>query len=232
MNQIPLNLNLQTHYSFDNFYLTADNRELVELLKQVESARFSQLLLWGEHGAGKSHLLQAFCNQSYAHQKSVFYVPLKTLAAYGSKVLVGMEHFDTLVIDDFERVLGDVTWEETLYGLINERYYRKQQLILSTANPPATLICELDDLVQRLKWGLTYKLEHLKPEDLPSALKWLGLQRGFELTDSVIDYIIKHYAGNMGCLNAVLEHLDRRSLKEGRKITRPFAQQALQDFKC
>jgi DnaA family protein len=201
-------------------------------LKDTSLSRFTQLLLWGDSGLGKSHLLQAFCNQAHMAQKTVFYVPLKTLAAYGSGVLSGMERFDALVIDDVDRVLGDVTWEETLYGLINERHYRKQQLILATSSNPKTLICELDDLVQKLKWGVAYHLEPIPNSELLKALKWIGLQRGFELADNVLEFILKRYPHNIACLSLVLEYLDRVSLRAGRKITRSFVQQVLQDFQC
>lgn len=231
MSQLPLNLHLQTHCSFDNFYTIDSNQEVVSLLADPEP-RFTQLLLYGNKGSGKSHLLQAYCNQLHTHNKSVFYVPLKTLAIYGSGVLAGMERFDALVIDDFERVLGDVTWEETLYGLINERHYRKQQLILATAVESRLLICELDDLVQRLKWGLTYELASIPSEQLVKALKWIGTQRGFELNDSVLDMILKRYPNNMSCLGTVVEYLDKLSLREGKKITRTFASQVLQSFQC
>lgn len=232
MSQLPLNVYLQNAFTFDSFYTLPENQEAVAAMQQVDDPAFKQLFIWGEEGTGKSHLLQAYCHQLQQLNKTTFYLPMKRYAQHGARILVGLNSYDTLVIDDIDVVLGDAAWEERLYDIVNERRIHGQGLIVSTSAYPHELEYHFPDLRSRLLWGLAFRLESLNEEQSIAAMRWCAAQRGFEINNAVIDFIRRRYPMNISCLIKILDHLDRTSMKDGRKITRMFVQQALESFAC
>lgn len=233
MSQLPLNVYLQNAFTFDSFYTLPANHELIALLKQVDDPAFKQLFIWGNESAGKSHILQAYCHDMQQVGKTTFYLPMKRYAQHGARILVGLNHYDTLVIDDLDVVLGEAAWEERIYDIVNERRLHEQGLIISTTGYPHELNYHFPDLRSRLLWGLSYRLEGLETEaQAIAAMRWGAAQRGFEINNAVVDFISRRYPMQISCLIKILDHLDRASMKDGRKITRMFAQQALESFTC
>ena len=75
--QIPVQFELSAEQSFASFY-TASHQEAIQHLTNTANGKGDQqIYLWGEQGLGKSHLLQACCQQAHQRQRSVFYLPLQ-----------------------------------------------------------------------------------------------------------------------------------------------------------
>jgi len=204
-----------------------DNRELLSQLMQLEQQpNFRFLMLWGGASLGKSHLLQGSCADFHARGRSSVYIPL-ALAELEPDVLTGLESFELVCLDDIDRRFGDRDWETALFHLFNRLREHNAALLISARQSPRQAEIALADLKSRLNWGLVYQVQ-----PLPEALQCRFLQqqahrRGIELSDTVVNYILTHYARDMSSLLSLLEQLDRRSLEQQRRITVPFLKSVL-----
>lgn len=228
--QLALNVNLKEGLRFESFYAenNGENSELVNILKSfLESQEAQQNIIWGESLSGKTHLLQACCARHAANKATVSYIPLKVLGLYGHEVLKGLTRSSLVVVDDVDSVIGDKLWETALFNLINQTRDNHQHVLLSSTSNPRQLNCLLPDLASRLIWGGSYQLRILNDDDKPKALKARAAQRGFELNDRVIEYLFRHYPRDIESLMAVLDKLDKESLRLKTKITVPFLKQIL-----
>jgi len=229
--QLALNVMLREGLRFDSFFAGEHkgNIELIEILQAfVADSGVQQNILWGENQSGKTHLLQAFCAAAGEEQRSVSYLPLKILESYGDGVLTrGLGHFSFIVVDDIDTIVGDIKWERALFGLINQTRERNQRLLLSSTFNPRHLKCLLPDLASRLIWGGSYQVRSLSDNDKSKALKARSLQRGFELSDRVVDYLFRHHSRDIGSLMITLDKLDKESLRQKTKITVPFVKLVL-----
>jgi DnaA family protein len=132
------------------------------------------------------------------------------------------------VIDDVDTVLGDKDWEVALFNLINQAHHLGQRLLFSANVNPLELDCFLPNLYTHLVWGSSYQLLGLSDEEKPEILRSRAQQRGFDLSDRVIDYIYKHYPQDTASLLNILDRLDKKSLQQKAKITIPFVKQVLE----
>ena len=232
--QLALNISLRDGYCFESFYAGEDggeqsNFETVKILESfVHSSDAQQNLLWGKSQSGKTHLLQACCAKASQYKTGVTYLPLRDFKAYGVEIFSGLGQSSFIAIDDIDQVTGDKTWETSLFNLINITRENKQPLLLSCAENPRNLSCELPDLASRLIWGGVYQLHALTDTNKPKALKARARQRGFELTDRVVEYLYRRYPRDIESLMEILDILDKESLRQKMVVTVPFAKKVLE----
>ncbi|MFI4918232.1 MAG: DnaA regulatory inactivator Hda [Legionellales bacterium] len=198
-----------------------------QLQRMLSLKEHCVLYLWGLKGSGKSHLLQACCQEMNA-TKSASYLPLTLLKEWGPQTIEGLEEQTLICIDDIDAIGNDKVWEEALFHLYNRiKETEKSLLIISGNQPPATIPIQLADLRSRLAWGLVIQVNELSDEEKISTLKLHALKRGFDLPDSVGQFLINRCSRNMHDLHQLLNHLDDASLAAQRKITVPFVKAIL-----
>ena len=228
--QLVLNINLRDGFSFDSYYVKAktSNYETHQVLQSFASSLTpEQNVIWGQAHSGKTHLLQACCAQNSQQKHIISYIPLKIAKHHGVEVLSGLSQSQLIAIDDLDEVIGDLEWETALFNLINQTRENKQRLIMSSLENPRKLDCVLPDLSSRLIWGGSYQLQALTDEDKPKALQARAEQRGFELSDRVIEYLYRRYPRDIESLMKILDQLDKESLRLKTVITVPFVKQVL-----
>ena len=214
MKQLLLELAPPARPTFDNF-VTGDNIELVQVLRDIAQGQLTErvVYVWGENGAGKSHLLEAI----YAAAN----IPL--IAARGDAIPPSALEGSAVTLGDVH-LLSDEN-QIRLFNLIN--VMQNATLVATGPCAPRDLVLRRD-LATRLGSGLVYQLHGLTDDDKRTALAAHARSRGFSLNDEIITYLLRHARRDMPSLIAILDALDRYSLQTGRAITLPLLKDALQ----
>jgi DnaA family protein len=202
-------------------FLGGDNAEALDALGRMARGllRETSVVLWGEPGAGKSHLLQAAVGEAAAASRYARYYASPELAPAEPPELGAL-----VAVDDVGRASADA--QANLFRLYLALAGTGGQLLAAMARAPAT--CDLRaDLRTRLGQGLVYEVRALRDEAKPAALARFAAARGFALPADVIDYLLAHYPRDMASLVRAVVALDRRSLASKRPITIPFVREAL-----
>ncbi len=92
MSQLALPLRLADHAVFDSF-LDIGNETLVAVLAELADGVGDGCWLWGPPATGKSHLLQAVCNEA---GDTAVYLPLQGLADADPSILDGLASREAL----------------------------------------------------------------------------------------------------------------------------------------
>lgn len=200
-------------------------RELTSALSGL-GERF--IYIWGHAGSGKSHLLQACCQQLLTLNQSSLYLPLDTLKTWDPTVIHDLDTHQLLCIDELDAITGHTGWEEALFHLYNRvRDAGSSTMIIASAHPPQYTPITLPDLRSRLTSCLVMQVHELNDANKIKTLRAQAHKRGFELPDPVAQYLVNRSARNMHDLHTLLDRLDRASLAAQRKITIPFVKTTL-----
>ncbi len=116
--------------------------------------------------------------------------------------------------------------QQRLFIAINEARDDGPAVLVAGDKPPAQLALR-EDLKTRLAWGLVYQLQPLSDADKAEHLKNVAKQRGLQLSDDIVAYLLTRLPRNMANLQAVMEVLDRYSLIRKRALTLPLVREAL-----
>ncbi|KAF3998598.1 DnaA regulatory inactivator Hda [Glaciimonas immobilis] len=241
MRQLLLDITTDDAQTLDTF-VVGNNAEVLQFLQQLTAPSASAITargdrfvyLWGQSGAGKSHLLQAFARATNAHLISAADLNAHHVAhatEYNEAYSAGLFHFspeDTgYLIDDCDKLCAD---DQILaFALFNQIREHGGWLITSGAQPPAELTHTVrEDLRTRLGWGLIYQLHGLSDEEKISTLSQAAQARGLTLSSGVLPYLITHFRRDMRSLMEKLDELDRYSLETKRPITLPLLRSLLQ----
>ena len=226
--QLALNLRLRDASSFENYFV-ARNREAVERLQQAvqglsaaPQAPASWLVLWGEPGTGKTHLLEAACRAAQVRGHTPLYVPLASSADFTTALLEDAEQAPLVCVDDVDAIAGDATWEAALFALYERLRSQGGMLVLAARNSPAAIGLKLADLATRLAAGLVYQLKPLSDAEKIAALRLHAQRRGLEMTEEVANYLLTRFPRDTHSLFALLDRLDSATLAAQRRLTIPF----------
>lgn len=225
--QLPLGIQLKAAARFSNF-IAGPNDELLDQLQLVANGKGEPFfLIWGATGSGKSHLLQAVCQQAAGEGRTVVYLSLRDHSNFQPALLEGWDDYDQVCLDDMDAIAGQRQWEEALFYLYNRIRERGGGLVVSSGSAPGHLQLCLPDLHSRLGWGLTYQLKSLNDQQRLRALQLRARQRGCEMPDETGRYLMRRLPRNMPALFELLDQLDEASLVAQRKLTVPFVKSVL-----
>ena len=199
MRQLLLDFTRAPEPTFENF-VPGGNVELLHALDAAVRGHPVErvLYMWGESGAGKSHLARAF-EHAVAGRRGV------------------------RVIDAVERL--SEAGQNELFNAFNERSFA---FLLVTAGAAPRDLAIRRDLATRLATGLTYRVLPLTDEEKRAALAAHARTRGFELSEDVAAYLLTHARRDMGSLMSALDAIDRYSLENRRPVTVPLLKAAIQ----
>lgn len=219
MKQLLLDLNAHEPPALDTF-VTGQNGELLALLERVARGAVSGLgerfiYLWGEAGAGKTHLLRAL-----GRLDGAIYLDGEA----DETALDFRPELRLYLLDD----VADLSPQAQIaaFSLFNQ--VREQGGVLVAAGPqPPALLAVREDLRTRLGWGLIYQLHGLTDAEKIAALEHAAAARGLALSAGVLPYLMTHFKRDMPSLTAMLDALDRYSLETKRPITLPLLKDLL-----
>ena len=220
MKQLLLDLNAQAAPTLDSFVI-GQNAELHALLCRIARRAIAGLnerfvYIWGEAGAGKTHLLRALAGGAGAR-----YIGNDD----GEAAFHAVDGIDLYLIDDCDRLAPDL--QIRAFDLFNQVRERNAILVTAGSKPPLALTVR-DDLRTRLGWGLIYQLHGLSDDEKIAALEKIAQARGLVLPAGVLPYLMTHFRRDMPSLSALIDALDRYSLETKRPITLPLLRDLLQ----
>lgn len=231
--QLPLNIRLSETSRFSNF-ISGQNEELVASLEDSISAlstdatpKLEIIFIWGNAGAGKTHLLQAACQKARDLEIESVYLPLGQPGIDQPAILDGLGSLPLVCIDNVQTVAGQPAWEAALFSLY-EGIRGRGTLLIASEHPPSESGFSLPDLVSRFQRGLVYGMRSLDHEQRMQVLRQRARLRGLSISDEAAAYIEKHFPRDMRSLVRLLEQLDHESLAQQRKITVPFIKTILE----
>ncbi len=227
--QIPLQFSRFDRISLDDFVTGKEKEASLAVRRLLQDEERLPVFLWGRSGTGKSHLLQAACEQLSKDGQLVAYLPLKEFSSLSTEMLEGLEQMDLVCLDDLHSICGDANWEQAVFHLYNRLRDNHKRLLMTAQIAPAGLPVQLSDLKSRLSWGLVLQLHTLSEPEMIRAMQQRSEQRGFELSDEVGEYLIRRCPRDMKSLFGILERLDEASLAAQRKVTIPFVKNLLHD---
>jgi len=241
MKQLPLGVQLRATAVYDSF-AARGNEELLAALRNDDSM---PVWIWGGHGFGKTHLLQAVCA---AAGGAAAYIPLRgaaqahdaeggaalpsaarpSAAALPPEALAGFEACRVLCLDDADAVAGDAAWEEALFRLFNAAAEVGTRMIFAAQAPPSSPPWRLEDWRSRAASCVVYQLRPLDESGIVLALRLRATQRGLELPPETADYLLRRLPRDVATLLTILDRLDEASLVAQRRLTIPFIRDALE----
>lgn len=214
--QLPLAVRLRDEATFSNFHGNHNAGPLARLQRALDE-RQPLIVLAGDTGSGKSHLLQAA-----AQVEDSIWLDLEELQVMTPAVLEGLDRVDRVCLDNLDVVCGAPAWEEALFHLLNRLQDRGAVLVIGSRAVPSQLPVALADLRSRLAAGMLVQLARPQDDDRLVILQTRAERRGLELSDEVAQYILRRADRHTEALLAVLRILDDASLSSQRRLTIPF----------
>lgn len=222
MKQLILDINPPAQPTLMNF-LPGHNLELVQMLRDILSGKERErfVYVWGGLGCGKSHLLQATVEAYQQNKLKAFYFSGKLPAEFSVEGGI-----DCVAIDNVDCM--EPAAQIRLFNLYNQlREDGHAFLLVSGPAAPAHLDMR-QDLVTRLGWGLVYQVHELTEEEKMQAMKHHAAECGFNLSQEICHYLLRHGRRDLPSLMMTLDALDRYSLTNQRPITIPLLRELLQ----
>lgn len=209
-------------------YVTGANSQITRTLLAIAGGEQKQnIFLWGGSGVGKTHLLQAVCMAAGDLQRTAAYVPLKLLGEIRPEVLLGLEDYDVVCLDDVDCIAGDQTWESAIFNLFNACRENRRPLLMTAAVNPNRIPVQMVDLHTRLGWDLVFQLRSLADGDRLQALVLRARSRGLDVSAEVLQYLLQHVPRDTHTLFGWLQRLDQECLARKRRLTIPFIRELL-----
>ena len=200
-----------------------ENAELVAAVKRIAAGEVTErVLIVGDVGTGKSHLLHAANEWASTEGHAVAFIPMRHWRSLRVDAVRGLGRRGLLCIDDIDTVAGDRGWEEALLALFEEAASSRGRLLLSARTVPSRSPFALADLRSRLSAATTVPVADLDDQARARALGRHARERGIEISGDVVSYVLKRHRRDMPSLVALLDRLDRHSMARQRRITVPF----------
>lgn len=225
--QLPLAIASREETKFSDFLPTRSTRLIIkELQRFVRRESERVIVLSGESGSGKSHLLHATCHALMERGELPVYLSLSQ-PYLNTAAFTDLEYQGVVCLDDLDAIIGQQHWEETLFHFYNRCQEHKTQLLVAASSPAAKLPFALPDLQSRLCHGLTLTIHPLTDAEKIYVLQQKAHQRGMEFSVEAGGYLLRHASDDMNKLMEYLEELDQATLIKQRKLTIPFIKSAL-----
>ena len=139
-------------------------------------------------------------------------------------------NIDVLLIDDIQFIIGKESTQEEFFHTFNALHSAKKQIIISSDKPPTDMEILEDRIRSRFEWGLLADISSPDYETRVAILRKKEEMDGYNLDDSIIEYIAKNIKSNIRELEGSLNKIIAYANLEKREVTMELAETVLKDI--
>ena len=219
---------LDDYYTFEEFVRGQSNAEAYAACLQCSKERnqhmFNPIMLYGNPGLGKTHLLQAIghyvkkerpeCKVYYEYANQLVSLILDAMRSsnvHGNNVediKNQLAQYDYFLIDDIQN-LKQSSSQEVFFSIYNSLIKNNAQIVMTSDMHPNDLVGIQERLISRFRQGLTINIS--KPEfDTSKAIlkkKLEGNEETCLISDDVLDYLANKFSDDVRNLEGSLNKL-------------------------
>jgi len=235
---------LSPDYVFENFVQGPCNRlayAASQAVAEKPGRAYNPLFIHGGCGLGKTHLLQAICQDILRRNPDsrILYLSCDTFINHFIDCLQDGEasefrhryrHLDVLVIDDIHFLTRRERTQEEFFHTFNTLFQANKQIILSSDAPPNEIPDLEDRLVSRFNSGLVARVDKPCYETRIAIVAKKAKLRGISLPDDVIQYIARRVESNTRELEGAITKIQGYAMLNAGKYDMDVARSALGDI--
>ncbi len=240
--QLILPIGTDERHRFENFidaanpgllpYLHSALEQRVEGERKKEvaakgaSREYQGMVLWGESGAGKSHLLSAAAHYLEQQGKAVILLKPESRISHAAQEGQGAPVY---LLDDLSAFVGHDRLEQDFLTLLEAVKRQDALLIMTSRHAVKGLKISLADLFSRLQALDSFEVHALKEPQKRELIRQRAYQKGIILNDDVLNWLFTHTSRDLRVLLDLLEQIDSHSLSQQRRVTIPLLKAMLSD---
>jgi len=232
---------LSPDYSFSNYIVGPDNRlahAAAIAVAKKPGAAYNPLFVHSAVGLGKTHLLQAICQQALRDDSSrrIYFTSCddfmtRFMEAVQNGQMSSFRHLfrsvDILLIDDIHDLADRERAQEEFFHTFNSLYQAGKQIILSSDASPHEIPHLEERLTSRFTSGLVVRIDRPCFETRIEILRSKARLRGIVVPDDVLSYIAAKIDSNIRELEGAMTRLQSLCVVLEADITMELAKQAI-----
>lgn len=234
-------------YTFDTF-VVGENNNIAHAASLAVSESpgeiYNPLFIYGGVGLGKTHLMQAIGN-FIIQQNSSLKVKYVTSEVFTNELIESIRtekntsnknfrekyrNVDVLLIDDIQFIVGKESTQDEFFHTFNTLREAKKQIIISSDRPPKDFETLEERLRSRFEWGLIVDISPPNYETRMAILRKKEELEGYNVDNSILDYIATNVKSNIRELEGSLNKLVAYSKLTRSEINMEFAENVLKDI--
>lgn len=214
--------------TFDSFVRGPSNQEALAACQMAclpkNKGMFNPLMLYGNSGLGKTHILNALGNalaQTQSNAKVIYIYAgdlvsllldaMRTKSKEGNaveKIKETLLDCDYFLVDDIQNLRSD-SCQEVFFTLYNELIRQKKQIILTSDTHPSEISSLTKRLISRFSSGLIVNISKPGAEHAKRILmkKIEGHEDVIDIDDDVLDFLARGYSDDVRALEGALNRL-------------------------
>ena len=235
---------LNPKYTFESFVIGSSNRfahAAAAAVAEAPGKAYNPLLIYGESGLGKTHLLHALGHyvRSYHHKARVKYVSTEELTNDFINAISEnrtaefrrtYREVDVLLIDDIQFLESKIQTQEEFFHTFNHLHTAQKQIVLTSDRPPKSLEALEPRLRSRFEWGL---ITDIQPPDLETRIAILRKKASAERLTAgpeVLEFIASKIQTNIRELEGALIRVTAYASLNRQEVDLPLAEVVLRDL--
>ena len=239
-----LETRLNPKYTFETFVIGSSNRfphAAAVAVAEAPGKAYNPLLVYGESGLGKTHLLHAighYVRSLYSNAK-VRYVSSEEFTNEFINAIRDdrQDRFkrryrdvDVLLIDDIQFLQGKTQTQEEFFHTFNTLHNANKQIVISSDRPPKQLSTLEDRLRTRFEWGL---ITDVQPPDLETRIAILRKKAAMDRLTAppdVLEFIASKIQTNIRELEGALIRVTAFANLNRQEVDMTLAEIVLKDL--
>jgi chromosomal replication initiator protein len=234
---------LSPDFSFDSFVVGPDNRlahAAALAVAQQPGRAYNPFFVHGGVGLGKTHLLQAICQQTIRNNPDmrIYYTSCNAfMNDFHDAVQSGDMHsfrhrfrnYDLLVVDDIHDLANRGTSQEEFFHTFNTLYQGGRQIVLSSDALPSEIPDLEERLTSRFSCGLVANIERPCYETRVAIVKSKAALRSLNLPDDVAGYIAARIDTNIREIEGAITKIQTLAMLDGCEIDLAMTKRSIGD---
>jgi chromosomal replication initiator protein len=235
---------LNPKYSFESFVIGNSNRfahAAAIAVAEAPGKAYNPLLIYGDSGLGKTHLLHAVGHyiRNYYDRVRVKYVSTEELTNDFINAVSenrtadfrrAYREVDVLLIDDIQFLEGKIQTQEEFFHTFNTLHTAQKQIVLTSDRPPKALEALEPRLRSRFEWGL---MTDVQPPDLETRIAILRKKAATERLTAgpeVLEFIASRIQTNIRELEGALIRVTAFASLNRQEVDLALAEVVLRDL--
>lgn len=202
---------LNGKYSLDNFVVGKSNKfayAAAQAIMESPGDVYNPLVIYGETGTGKTHLLNAIANyfKEQNPDMNILYMTAEEMirdiiesirSCTTKEMREKYNDADVLIVDDIQLIAGKEATQEEFFHLFNIVHGKGKQIILSLNVDPHKMEGLEGRILSRLMWGLVADMDTPDIEMKKVLINRFAESYDATLDPSVLDYMANNVISNV-----------------------------------